>query len=253
MRILVCNDDGINAPGIDVLARSFQKYGEVIVFAPASEQSAKSHSMTFFSGVKAEKVEGRPYEAYKVYGTPGDCTRLGLSLYKDIDLVVTGINDGFNIGNDIPYSGTVAAAIEANLHGVKSFAFSTHRGNVLKTEEQMDYAIKKTFEVANHLDGVYLLNVNFPFDLDNIKGALITRMGTFDDITDVELTEDGYRYTAYNLSYDMNDLTIDYVAEENGYLSITPLSFDYTNKIHFDPPLNLYIYYIIFFTFSMFF
>ena len=229
MRILIANDDGINAIGIDLLAKALMPYHQVMVIAPATEQSAKSNAMTFFTGLKMEKIN-REYEAYQVHGTPGDCIRLGLSIFPDFDLIMTGINNGFNIGNDIYYSGTVAAAMEANLHGIKSIAVSTHYNNFEGIEKVLTKTLLDVIDMVNNINKVVTLNVNFPKDFDNIKGYRITKAGVFSDITLAEIKEDGnYHYTTYNFGYDPNDLDIDYVAQDNGYISITPLSLDRTD------------------------
>lgn len=230
MKILLVNDDSIQAPAIDFLAKMLKKYGEVIVFAPDVEQSGKSHAMTFFTGLKAEEVMGRDYKCYKVYGTPGDCVRLGLSLYKDIDLVVSGINDGFNIGNDILYSGTVAACFEANLHGVNSIALSSYRhclDNIYPyVEEVFDY----TLNLLKKANKLALLNVNFPREIKANYRLIVTKMGILKDITNVKLKEDGkYHYQEYNLYYE-DDINIDYQAIEHGHISITPLTINRTDN-----------------------
>lgn len=227
MKILVTNDDSYKAKALDILANTLKKYGEVIVYAPVKEQSCKSHSMTFFTGIKEKEVKGRNYICHKVYGTPGDCVRLALSLYKDIDLVVSGINDGFNIGNDILYSGTVSAAIEANLHGVKAIALSTYRHYLDHAYPYLEEVLDKTIKYQNFLDGISLLNVNFPKEYQG-KGIIFTKMGLIKDITEVEKRGKRYFYTNYNLYYE-DDLDIDFTAIENGYISISPLWADRTD------------------------
>lgn len=229
-KIIVVNDDGYLSPGIDLLAKAFMPYGEVVMFAPSVEQSAKSQAITVFTPLVMEEVFDRVYKCFKVNGTPADCVRLATGLYDDVKLVVSGINNGFNIGIDTLYSGTVGAALDANLHGISSMAFSAPRGLVLEFEKYLASTIAKCFELANKFNGnMYCLNINFPKDSQNVKGYKITKVGYFvDDITMVEYGE-GFRPAKYNLDYDTSDLSIDYAAQQAGYISISPLTCDKTN------------------------
>lgn len=229
-KIIVVNDDGYLAPGIDLLAKAFMPYGEVVMFAPSVEQSAKSQAITVFTPLEMEEVKDRPYKCYKVNGTPADCVRLATGLYNDVKLVVSGINNGFNIGIDTLYSGTVGAALDANLHGISSMAFSAPRGKVLEFESYLGNTIKKCFELASKFNGqMYCLNINFPKESTEVKGYKITKVGYFvDDIIMIEYGA-GFRPAKYNLDYDKTDLSIDYSAQQAGYISISPLTCDKTN------------------------
>ena len=128
MRILLTNDDGIDAEGIYTLAKELEKNYEVIIVAPDNQRSAQSHAITLFQPivVKEVKLDGLKSKAYSISGTPADCVRVGLDALSggDIDLVFSGINLGLNAGMDILYSGTVSAAIEANIHNIPSIAVS---------------------------------------------------------------------------------------------------------------------------------
>jgi 5'-nucleotidase len=232
-KIIVVNDDGFDAVGIDLLAKAFMPYGEVVMYAPSVEQSAKSQAITL-RHFKREEVTGRPYTCYKVDGTPADCVRLATGIHDDVKLVVSGINNGFNIGIDTLYSGTVGAALDANLHGISSMAFSAPRGKVIEFEKYLADTVKKCFELAEKFNGeMYCLNINFPKDSEHVLGYKITRVGYFvDDITMIEYNE-GFRPAKYNLDYDKEDLTIDFTAQQAGYISISPLTCDKTNHKHY--------------------
>ncbi|NNE00403.1 MAG: 5'/3'-nucleotidase SurE, partial [Pirellulaceae bacterium] len=128
MRILLCNDDGIFAPGLIALEQQLRHLGEVFVVAPATEQSGVGHSITFLTPLTCKSIhrEGRHW-GWAVNGSPADCVKLAIGeLFKDnpIDLVVSGINSGLNAGINVLYSGTVAAAIEGAFFGVTSVAVS---------------------------------------------------------------------------------------------------------------------------------
>ena len=127
MKLLITNDDGFSAPGIQLLANVAAEFGQVTVVAPACQQSGISHRITFENPLNL--VE-KGTNAYSVDGTPADCVRVALSLWEgEFDCVLSGINDGANLGVDIYYSGTVAAAREATFFGLRSIAFSQYRAN----------------------------------------------------------------------------------------------------------------------------
>lgn len=233
-RILVVNDDGYDAVGINLLATHLLKYGDVTVYAPATGQSAQSQAITCFTTIKREEVFDFPYKCYKVFGKPADCVRLATGL-EDFDLVVSGINNGFNIGIDTLYSGTVGAALDANLHGISSIALSAPRGKVSEFDSMIDEVLEKCFEIEKLFNGnMYCLNVNFPNDVEGCKGYKLTRIGYF--IDDIEMVEynDGFKPAKYNLDYDKNDLSIDYAAHMAGYISISPLTWDKTHNAHYE-------------------
>ena len=233
LKILVVNDDGYDAEGIKVLASHLLKYGDVTVYAPSEGQSAQSQAITCFKPIHREEVLGLGYKCYKVFGKPADCVRLATGL-DNYDLVVSGINNGFNIGIDTLYSGTIGAALDANLHGISSIALSAPRNKVLDFEPHLDMVLDKCFEIAKSFDGnMYCLNVNFPKDENHIQGFKLTRVGYFvDDLLMIEYN-DGFKPAAYNQDYNRNDLSIDYAAHMAGYISITPLTWDKTHNEHF--------------------
>ena len=175
MRILVTNDDGIRAESLEAVVQWAKKYGEVEIFAPKVEQSAKSHSIELFKPFEVLRVEREDgIEAYSVDSSPADCVRVAvLGFKRSYDLVISGINNGYNIGVDILYSGTVSAATEAVLLGLRSIALSTNPGDAYAAMEQMDRIYEYICE-NNLLELNPSYNINIPKDAGEIR---ITRQG----------------------------------------------------------------------------
>ncbi len=164
MRILVTNDDGIYSPGLAALARVATQFGEVKLVAPDVEQSSMSHAITATRPLsyRSSPVNFPGVEAYRVNGTPSDCVALGSHLWATTDLVLSGINLGYNLGNQLWHSGTLAAAKQAVLLGMRGFAFSTTVEN-----GEPDYPIieKYIFDVLTLLKdetSMRLININLP-------------------------------------------------------------------------------------------
>ena len=180
MKILVVNDDSINAPGIAVLAKAAMELGEVTVVAPAHQCSAMSQKLTILDAMKVEKVEDFPVPvkaAYKVDGTPVDCVKVALNyiLKEKPDYVFSGINDGYNVGYDIAYSGTLGAAFEAVMNGVPAIAFSSTMKAPLTIAEKYLAGIAKELVAEGQLRGE-VWNVNFPEVAESeLKGILRDR------------------------------------------------------------------------------
>lgn len=162
MRILVCNDDGIYSPGLAALAKVAREFGDVRIVAPDVEQSSMSHAITASRPLLYRKTPIAGFDAYRVNGTPADCVALGIFNWSEVDLVLSGINLGTNLGNAIWHSGTLAAAKQAALHGVRGIAFSTPT-----TEVEPDFgtigpwAERALREVLEERD-LPLVNVNIP-------------------------------------------------------------------------------------------
>ena len=227
MRILVVNDDGINAPALPHIAKWASKLGETVVVAPKFEQSGKSQAIDFSRNFEVKKVDLVPcVEAYSMDSTPADCVRFGvIGLHKEYDLVISGINKGYNLGEDIAYSGTVGAVLEAGRLGIKAIALSA---DVPSFQPAMDN-IDKVFEYITKnrlfdINGLY--NVNFP---DKGSDILITRQGSM-FYTDefVYLGNDIYTQTGEPIETDTFDLEIDIDAVRAGYISITPVTYEKT-------------------------
>lgn len=176
MRICITNDDGIHGEGLLILANWAKKLGEVTIVAPKEQQSGKSHSIEFHHGFTVEKVDHPSgADAYTVDSTPADCVRVAvLALKKPFDLLLSGINCGYNLGREIIYSGTVGAALEAAVHGVKSIALSTGFDTFSAAEQHLD-ALWDYFKTHDLLEKADAWNVNFPEKMDG--QILITRQG----------------------------------------------------------------------------
>jgi 5'-nucleotidase len=162
MRILVANDDGIYSPGLLALAEVASRFGEVRIVAPDVEQSSMGQAITSSRPLlyRTTKIPG--FEAYRVNGTPADCVTLGVYNWKDIDLVVSGINLGTNIGNAIWHSGTVAAAKQATLVGLRGIAFSTPVTEKEPNFEAIEPWAEKALQAILDRPELKLVNVNIP-------------------------------------------------------------------------------------------
>jgi len=232
MRILVTNDDGIYSPGIAALARAAIKFGEVRVVAPDVEQSSMGHAVTHSRPLSYKKspIEFKGLEAYRVNGTPADCVALGTHLWSDTDLVLSGINMGPNLGNSMWHSGTLAAAKQAALLGIKAVALSTPVGKTEPDFDHLEEYVIKTLEVLIKTPGKGLYNVNLPADP---QGILWTRQsvrlydGRIVPGTD-PMGRKHYWFTVTPL--EAAEEGTDRWAFENGLVSITPLRLDLTNK-----------------------
>lgn len=162
MRILISNDDGIYSPGIAALAKVAARFGDVRIVAPNVEQSSMGHAITASRPLRYRKTPIAGFEAYRVDGTPADCVALGAYHWEHVDLVLSGINLGSNLGNSCWHSGTLAAAKQAALLGLRGIAFSAP-----SSEDEPDFAaIEPYLEQVIHLllkeKTMSLVNVNFP-------------------------------------------------------------------------------------------
>ncbi len=228
MRILIVNDDGINAAQLPNLIRWCQKLGEVTTFVPKFEQSGKSHSFEIHRDFEVKEVELEPgITAWSVDSTPADCVRFAvLGMGLQFDLVISGVNRGLNVGIDMLYSGTVSAAAEACNLGIRAVALSTTPGNYDKATQELD-KILAYFQERKLLDFNPIYNVNIPA---SPKGIRITHQGGpyySDDFPKVG--ENLYRPTGKPIWKDSGDLTLDTDATLTGWITITPLTIDKTN------------------------
>ncbi|MFQ5442918.1 MAG: 5'/3'-nucleotidase SurE [Thermodesulfobacteriota bacterium] len=230
--ILISNDDGIHSPGVKKLASALKRVGRVYVVAPDRERSAASHSLTLHRPLRV--TETAPY-TYAVDGTPTDCVTLAVNgiLPERPHIVVSGINMGGNLGEDVSYSGTVSAAMEGTLAGIPSVAVS------LVAREKFDFTVAASFTarivryiLREGLPPDTLLNVNVP-SIENIKGHRITKQGKrfFSDVVVEKIDPRGKKY--YWIGGDMTrwegGRDTDFYAISKGYISITPLHLDMTN------------------------
>lgn len=233
MLILVTNDDGVHSPGILVLAEQLMALGEVVVVAPDRERSAVSHALTLHSPLRADEL--RP-GFFAVDGTPTDCVNLAIHglLKRKPDLVVSGINRGGNMGDDLTYSGTVAAAMEATLMGVPALAFSLEAERFLAEDFYASASVavdisRRVF--TSGLPAETFLNINVPGGVP--AGIRLTRQGKrrFSDLIEKKSDPRGRSYYwlgAGQVSFESTEGT-DFYAVSQGYVSMTPLHLDLTN------------------------
>jgi 5'-nucleotidase len=180
MRILLTNDDGITAPGMLALFHAAQSLGDVTVVAPSGVCSAKSHSITLFEHIDVTQHTNDHFTGYAVSGMPADCVKIGCNGLLDgpVDLVISGINAGANIGVNVLYSGTVGAAREAVIQGIPAIAMSLHIGdrNRIRWDVATEHAATVLKQVIAHgLDASHLLNINLPIfdDDDKVQGTCV--------------------------------------------------------------------------------
>ncbi len=238
MKILLANDDGIRAEGIYTLARALEKDHELIIVAPENQMSAQSHSITLHKPIVIKEVdlEGIKSRAYSISGTPADCVRVGLEeLVGDkVDIVFSGINMGLNSGMDILYSGTVSAAIEANIYGIPSVAVSAEwKEGKVNYDIAALYALK-LLEVLDveEMTLPLVLNLNTPFDLNDVdKDIKVCKIGG--SIYDYYLAEkngNGERTLKVMGRRDAKlEENTDRYYLNKGYATLTPLAYDLTN------------------------
>jgi len=239
MNILITNDDGIYAEGLLALKAALEKVGRVYVVAPDRPRSACGHSITLHKPLRADPVKLRDGSiAYASNGTPSDCVSLALlGLVEDkIDLVVSGINHGPNLGWDLTYSGTVSAAMEGAIMGVQSFAIS-----VATYESDIDYTVAANFAVKltqilkeHKLPESTILNVNVPgIPASEIKGIMITKQGKRRYMGSLEKRSDPMGRAYYWLGGDLPQDSLvegtDVKAIADDIVSVTPVHLDLTD------------------------
>ncbi len=235
VRILISNDDGINSKGLHRLHEALSTLGEVFVVAPDRDQSAVSHSLSLYRPLRLDEVTDH---VYTVDGTPTDCINLAINgILHDLkpDLVVSGINKGENLGDDITYSGTVSAAMEGTLLGVPSIAVSLAGKNDYNFEAACHYCVKiSKYVLKNKLPKDTLLNINIPgISKSDIKGVMVTRQGKrlYEEPVVEKTDPRGRKY--YWIGGDalgfIHIENSDIAAVNDGYVSVTPITLDLTD------------------------
>lgn len=232
MKILLSNDDGVYAQGLNTLARALADLAEIVIVAPDRNRSGASNSLTLEQPLRVDLIAPN---TYSVQGTPTDCVHLALNeLLKDDlpDLVLTGINHGANLGDDVLYSGTVAAAMEGHFLGVQAIAFSLVGTANFTTAAQIARQL-----VEQHLNAPIptnrLLNVNVPDrPFEELAGIQVTRLGARHHAESMIKQKDPRGHDIYWLGppgkeQDAGQGT-DFYAIEHGYVSLTPLQVDLT-------------------------
>ena len=235
MRILLSNDDGYFAPGLTILADHIKKIADITVVAPERNRSGASNSLTLDRPLTVRKAHNG---FYFVNGTPTDCVHLALTGLMDEapDMVISGINDGANMGDDTIYSGTVAAAMEGYLLGIPSFAISMsqHSANYFETAARVTLQLVERYQ-KNHFPPPLLLNVNVPdIPFDELKGIRITRLGKRHKAEPVIKSQTPRGETVYwvGAAGDAQDAGegTDFFAIRHNQVSVTPLQADLTDR-----------------------
>jgi 5'-nucleotidase len=235
MHILVANDDGILSPGIQVLAEACQQVGHVTVVAPDREQSAQSHALTMTRPLRPVR---RPDGTWQVDGTPTDCVLVALEalMPERPSLVFSGINHGPNMGEDVLYSGTVSAAMEAVVLGIPGVAisFAGRRDDLIPGYRHLVHRlVRRICELPQH-PAQTLLNINLPpIPADEVKGFRVTRLGSRVFSDSVTRQQDPWGREVLwigggKITWSGAEDT-DQAAVAAGYISITPLQLDLTN------------------------
>jgi 5'-nucleotidase len=238
LNILISNDDGIYAEGIKILKEFLEKSGhKTYIVAPLDEQSGSGHGITLHSPLRIKKIErDGTFFGYGVNGKPADCVKIGLlKLFKDkdIDLVISGINKGTNLGTDIFYSGTFGAAAEGSLLGIKSIALSLCD---ISEKNHFETAANFIIEYFNKIKDIKfpkdsLLNINVPnIPKQEVKGYLYTKQGDrryLDNIVErIDTQGKKYYWLGGEASEKGEGLEIDFVAVKEKFVSITPIKLD---------------------------
>lgn len=239
MKILIANDDGIYSPGIAALAKIALRFGEVRIVAPDVEQSSMGHAITHSRPLSYKKspIVFEGIEAFRVNGTPADCVALGLHMYPDTEIVLSGINMGPNLGNSMWHSGTLAAAKQAVLLGVRGIALSTPVGKSEPDFEGLDPFVEECLAILLKDRTLGLYNVNFP---RKPKGTSWTRQGVRLYDGNVIPGEDPMGRKNYWITVSPLEAAeegTDLWAIANDLVSITPLRLDLTNEAE----LKLYV------------
>jgi 5'-nucleotidase len=244
MRFLCTNDDGILAHGLECLVRAAKQIGDVTVVAPDREQSATSHSLTLHHPLRAiQRGENR----YQVDGTPTDCVMLALEMLMPVkpDFVLSGINHGQNMGEDVLYSGTVAAAMEGLALGIRSIAISYAGRDFFADSSRLEELVQVLVPLLTHITGLSdlpadtLLNINIPpVRPADINGVKLTRLGRRVYSNSIRPMEDPWGRPIYwigggEVTWAGDDRS-DFQAIRDGYVSVTPLHLDLTHHVRFD-------------------
>ena len=241
MRVLISNDDGYQADGIIQLAKSLSEIAEVIVVAPSENKSAASSSLTIGKPLKPIQIENN---VYAINATPSDCVHLALCgfIKEPIDLVVTGINFGANLGDDVIYSGTVAGAIEGRFLGLPSIALSlaSWECNHFDTAGKIAKILVKQIDKAP-LSNSTIINVNVPdIPMHEIMGIKTTRMGSrHKSAPSIQDSKNPSLFWIGENGKEADNVEgTDFHAISNNYVSVTPLQIDSTKYSEIQPLSN---------------
>lgn len=246
MKILVTNDDGIDAHGIRVLVNILKNFGKVSVVAPDTEKSAVGHGITMHSPLRVKEIDNysKDVNAWSVSGTPSDCVKIAVEniLEDRPDVLFSGINNGGNLGTDVLYSGTVSAAIEGAINNIPSIAVSLVGLSGVEELKNMNYSSAEYF-LPKIIDNIVkdkdfnksLLNVNIPSveEIKEIKEIKVTELGHIryknSFIKRIDPMGRTYYWMGGELEKTKNGENTDIITVQNKNISITPLQFDLTN------------------------
>jgi len=230
-RILVSNDDGIYSPGISALAKVASRFGEVRIVAPDVEQSSMSHAITSSRPLRYKRIRLGDFEAYRVNGTPADCVALGTHRWGHVDLVLSGINLGLNLGNSCWHSGTLAAAKQAALLGLRGIAFSAPVSDSREPNfAELEPYVSKVIELLLAEEKMSLVNVNLP---EKPKGIRWTRQSVRQYDGKVVPGKDPMGRSIFWFTVtplEGAEEGTDRWAIEHDWVSITPLRLDLTDE-----------------------
>jgi len=231
MRILVTNDDGIYSPGIAALAKFASDFGEVRVVAPDVEMSSAGHAITASRPLSYKLTPISGLDAYRVNGTPADCVALGMHGWEGVQVVLSGINLGSNLGNSVWHSGTLAAAKQAALLGIRGIAFSTPVTDTEPDFKLLESSVAEALALLLPASEFMLLNVNLP--ADRSRGMQWTRQSVRHYDGRVVPGQDPMGRKHFWMTVvplESPEEGTDRHAVENGYVSITPLRLDLTDS-----------------------
>jgi len=231
MRILIANDDGIYSPGIAALAETAAKFGDIRVVAPDVEQSSAGHAITASRPLSYKRTPIKDFEAYRVNGTPADCVALGAHNWGKVDVVLSGINLGSNLGNSMWHSGTLAAAKQAVLLGLRGVALSAPAFHDEPRFGLLKPSLERVLGLLLQDPDLTLVNVNFPEGKP--KGLRWTRQSVRHYDGKVMPGEDpmGRKHFWFTvIPLEPAEEGTDRWAVEQGYVSMTPLRLDLTNE-----------------------
>jgi 5'-nucleotidase len=229
MRLLLANDDGIYSPGLAALADAASEFGDLHIVAPDVEQSSMGHAITHSRPITIKRTPIGTWDAHRVNGTPADCVALGADLFKGVNVVLSGINLGPNLGNGMWHSGTLAAAKQAALLGLRGIALSTPTGGSEPDFAKLKPWVIRVLELLLPENDLKLVNVNFPPDPIGVcwaRQAVTHYDGRVVSGTD-PMGRQHYWLSVRRLE-EVEEGT-DIWAVRNGYISLTPLRLDLTD------------------------
>ena len=229
MRILVANDDGIYSPGILALAKAAARYGDVRIVAPDVEQSSMGHAITHSRPLTLKRTPIEGFDAYRVNGTPADCVAVGIDLWQGVEVVLSGINLGYNLGNSMWHSGTLAAAKQAALLGNRGIAFSTPtRGGEPDFDRLAPY-VDQVLDLLLPDTTLDLVNVNLPPEPTGLCWAQQSVQHYDGHIVPGEDPAGRKHYWVTVRPVEEVEEGSDRWAVRNGLVSLTPLRLDLTD------------------------